>query len=222
MMSEQISPPPPDWPKRPILDYTNDDDRVSICFGSGPPEAPNNKVYHVSWLRLAYHSPRFRKLFDEDVSSRGFGFCEISEFWRDKPDIFGHILQYVNTGSIINPTHVAHNTLLPACNECSLSSIEERYKAGLTHSYKDPDFYDDSPFLIKGFTDAVQIAVTAQSKIFGYRNEVERKAKGVDTKTSSWKCVYNEIDFGSSEYGLDRCFSFEQDLLKLGEKEAAD
>ncbi|TGO57632.1 hypothetical protein BOTNAR_0197g00120 [Botryotinia narcissicola] len=26
-------------------------------------------------------------LFDEDVSSCGFGFCEISKFWRDKPDI---------------------------------------------------------------------------------------------------------------------------------------
>ncbi|KAF7951208.1 uncharacterized protein EAE97_002759 [Botrytis byssoidea] len=34
--------------------------------------------------------------------------------------------------------------------------------------------------------------------------------------------VYDEIDFGSSEYGLDRCFSFKQDLLKLGEKEEAD
>ncbi|KAF7935839.1 uncharacterized protein EAE98_002059 [Botrytis deweyae] len=134
MMSEQTSPPPPDWPKRPILDYTKDDDRVSICLGNGPPEAPNNIVYHVSRLRLAYHSPRFRKLSDEDVSSRGFGFCEISKFWRDKPDIFGHIVQYVNTGSIIIPTHVAHNTLLSACNECSPSSIEKRYKAGLSLS----------------------------------------------------------------------------------------
>ncbi|KAF7951209.1 uncharacterized protein EAE97_002760 [Botrytis byssoidea] len=133
-MSEQTSPPPPDWPKRPILDYTKDDDRVSICFENGPSEAPNSKIYHVPRLRLAYHFPRFRKLFDEDVSSRGFGFCEISNFWRNKPDIFGHIVQYVNTGSIIISTHVVHNTLLSACNECSLSSIEKRYKAGLSLS----------------------------------------------------------------------------------------
>ncbi|TEY61063.1 hypothetical protein BOTCAL_0175g00140 [Botryotinia calthae] len=76
---------------------------------------------HVcAWLTILH------ALFGEDVSSRGFGFCEISKFWTGKPDVFGHIVQYVNTGSIIIPTQIAHNTLLSACSKCTLSSIEKR------------------------------------------------------------------------------------------------
>ncbi|KAJ8058246.1 hypothetical protein OCU04_012440 [Sclerotinia nivalis] len=125
---------PSDWPKRPILDYTKDNDGAFICLGTGPPDAPDTKVYHISKLRLAYHSPRLRKLFDQELKSHDFSFHRLMEPSKANLKVFCHIVQYVNTGSIIIPTQVTNDTIVSDCSNCTSASIEKRYRDGLSLS----------------------------------------------------------------------------------------
>ncbi|KAF7951316.1 hypothetical protein EAE96_006634 [Botrytis aclada] len=135
-MGSQISPP--DWPEKPKLDFTNDDNRVTICLNIDAAGTPKSKVYHVSKLRLAYHSPRFRKIFDEQdlhvVDSRNLCFQELAAPPGEDCEVFSHIVPYVNTGSTIIPSQSNKDTLQYPCRRCTLASLERGCRNSLSLS----------------------------------------------------------------------------------------
>ncbi|ESZ90640.1 hypothetical protein SBOR_8974 [Sclerotinia borealis F-4128] len=80
----------------PFLDFTRDDESIIIKVGI----EPNNAEFKVSKLRLDYYSPYFRgylaSKMKEDLS-------RVVELQEVCPKIFGHIVQYMNTESILIP-----------------------------------------------------------------------------------------------------------------------
>ncbi|KAF7918047.1 hypothetical protein BELL_0077g00140 [Botrytis elliptica] len=95
------------WPKKPILDYSyaatigrsflttahySKDEFIRINVGT----PPNIDTFYVSKIRLAYYSPYFRTSLNflrED--------SQVIELPDTCPKIFRHIVQYMNTGTII-------------------------------------------------------------------------------------------------------------------------
>ncbi|KAJ8058247.1 hypothetical protein OCU04_012441 [Sclerotinia nivalis] len=142
------------WPKRPVLDYSRDE-FVRITVGT----APNIDTFNVSKIRLAYYSPYFRTSLNfprED--SQVIALPDIC------PKIFRHIVQYMNTGTIIIsasdqaitrhtypdkrpkehmdlPTlariwFLAHYFLIPHAQNIAMSLMYQR----INHGPRDPDF----------------------------------------------------------------------------------
>ncbi|THV51739.1 hypothetical protein BGAL_0100g00080 [Botrytis galanthina] len=194
-MDSQISPP--DWPKRPKLDYTNDDNRVAISLDFEIAGAPKSKVYHVSKLRLAYHSPRctaplsesfqlplalqsncplVRKIFDEQdprvVDSHNSHFQELAAPPDVDYGVFCHIVQY----SFDTCTHLVSKTFLGG----AMCHIQENNE-WLREANLEPG------------------AVCVQ-----------------DANMATLGCflVADEIDGGNAEDGLDESFDFNRDLLE--------
>ncbi|TGO58055.1 hypothetical protein BCON_0059g00340 [Botryotinia convoluta] len=127
-MSSQISPP--DWPKRPKLVYTNDYNRVAICLDFETAGTPKSKVYHVSKL--------LHKIFDKQdprvVDSHNLDFQELAAPPGVDDEVFCHIVQCVDTGSIIIPSQLNNDTLPYPCRKCTLVSLERSYRNGLSLS----------------------------------------------------------------------------------------
>ncbi|KAF7951207.1 uncharacterized protein EAE97_002758 [Botrytis byssoidea] len=81
------------WPKRPLLDYS-EDEFIRIKVGT----EPNHKNFNVSKIRLAYYSPYFRTSLNFPRED-----SQVIELPDICPKIFRHIVQYMNTGTIIIP-----------------------------------------------------------------------------------------------------------------------
>ncbi|KAF5869917.1 uncharacterized protein Bfra_010062 [Botrytis fragariae] len=81
------------WPKRPVLDYSKDE-FIRINVGT----APNIDTFYVSKIRLAYYSPYFRTSLNFPRED-----SQVIELPDMCPKIFRHIVQYMNTGTIIIP-----------------------------------------------------------------------------------------------------------------------
>ncbi|TGO58054.1 hypothetical protein BCON_0059g00330 [Botryotinia convoluta] len=81
------------WPKRPILEYS-EDEFIRIKVGT----EPNLKNFNVSKIRLAYYSPYFRTSLNFPRED-----SQVIELPDVCPKIFRHIVQYMNTGTIIIP-----------------------------------------------------------------------------------------------------------------------
>ncbi|TGO57631.1 hypothetical protein BOTNAR_0197g00110 [Botryotinia narcissicola] len=81
------------WPKRPLLDYS-EDEFIRIKVGT----EPNHKNFNVSTIRLAYYSPYFRTSLNFPRED-----SQVIELPDICPKIFRHIVQYMNTGTIIIP-----------------------------------------------------------------------------------------------------------------------
>ncbi|TGO36202.1 hypothetical protein BHYA_0132g00110 [Botrytis hyacinthi] len=81
------------WPKRPLLDYS-EDEFIRIKVGI----EPQLKDFNVSKIRLAYYSPYFRTSLNFPRED-----SQVIELPDICPKIFRHIVQYMNTGTIIIP-----------------------------------------------------------------------------------------------------------------------
>ncbi|TEY61061.1 hypothetical protein BOTCAL_0175g00120 [Botryotinia calthae] len=135
------------WPKRPILDYS-EDEFIRIKVGT----EPNLKHFNVSKIRLAYHSPYFRTSLNFPRED-----SQVIELPDACPKIFRHIVQYMNTGSIVIPiydrkngkhldlptlTHIwflAHYLLIPRVQNIAIARIFYR----LDHGESEPVFKVD-------------------------------------------------------------------------------
>ncbi|KAF7884219.1 uncharacterized protein EAF02_004555 [Botrytis sinoallii] len=97
------------WPKKPILDYSyaamigrsflttarySKDEFIRINVGT----PPNIDTFYVSKIRLAYYSPYFRTSLNFPRED-----SQVIELPDTCPKIFRHIVQYMNTGTIIIP-----------------------------------------------------------------------------------------------------------------------
>ncbi|CCD50356.1 hypothetical protein BofuT4_P090430.1 [Botrytis cinerea T4] len=135
------------WPKRPILDYS-EDEFVRIKVGT----EPNLQHFNVSKIRLAYHSPYFRTSLEFPRED-----SQVIELPNICPKIFRHIVQYMNTGSIFVPvsdktnvehlniptlTHIwflAHYLLIPRVQNIAIARIYRSLSRGGYGSVFDVD-----------------------------------------------------------------------------------
>ncbi|KAI9644612.1 hypothetical protein NHQ30_006634 [Ciborinia camelliae] len=83
------------WPKRPFLDFTQDNESITVKVGTKP-----NAEFKISKLRLEYYSPHFRISFASKMKGDLYGFVYLPDVC---PKIFLHIIQYMNTESILIP-----------------------------------------------------------------------------------------------------------------------
>ncbi|QSZ29037.1 hypothetical protein DSL72_003547 [Monilinia vaccinii-corymbosi] len=85
------------WPKRPLLDFTYQEDE-SIIIKVGTQQ--NHAEFKISKLRLDYYSPYFRVCLASELKE---GLSKVVELEDVSPEIFRHIIQYMNTETILIP-----------------------------------------------------------------------------------------------------------------------
>ncbi|KAI9644622.1 hypothetical protein NHQ30_006644 [Ciborinia camelliae] len=152
------------WPKRPTLDYTKDE-FIRIVVGT----APNVETFNVSKIRLAYYSPYFRTSLNFPRND-----SQVIELPEICPQIFRHIVQYMNTESIILPDadelnlptlariwFLAHYLLIPYIQNIAIAYMYE-YVTSLCRP----------PFTIDEITTTITIASGADTTMVGDKNEV--------------------------------------------------